>query len=133
MDKIMESGKSLGRIKTSFLPHFTNKTTSVASRNHICNNLITSLNVVTSQKIFQTMRSYVCVNISATEVVLFKKLGENEVHGQRQQNSNHILRQVPQGRHFIKLRTQYTDMGVTDIQYTDMGTWGTWGTWGFQF
>jgi hypothetical protein len=109
MDKIMESGKSLRRIKTLFLPHFTDKTTSVASRNHICNNLITSLNMV---KYFnsditknisnnEVMRLYVCINVPATEVVLFKKLGGNEVQGRRQQNSDHIPRQVPQGRHFI--------------------------------
>jgi hypothetical protein len=38
------AGRSLAQQKTSFPPHFNNKTTSVAAGGYTTNNLITSLN-----------------------------------------------------------------------------------------
>ena len=58
--------------KTSFLPHFTNKTTSVASKN----NILSQPHYLIKNEV---MRSKMRVQPFTTEVVLLLELGRNEV------------------------------------------------------
>jgi hypothetical protein len=69
-------------LKTSFLPNFSNKTTSVAINYENISNLITSFSPSTVFiAINEVMRLHYIHQSIATEVVLLEKLGKNEVAG----------------------------------------------------